>query len=186
MQPNQSWKQDPSASKPHLQPPVDHHSIQTSRSSVATSCSIVRYPHFVLVLISSSAWQHFLSISILPFTFPKFHSILTYFSVHFSHIILLTSSSTLPPPSVSTPRLAITTLATITQLPHTNSTISVDTTTLLPSSWLTPTSAYFSTVSDLSNEWSPIPNIHPISLLCHYLQSWCHLASQSYLISHCI
>jgi hypothetical protein len=60
------------------------------------------------------------------------------------------TSPTLSPLSLPATRPAITTSNTITQVSHNNSTSSAS------PSFVTPTSAYFSTVSDLSNEPSPL------------------------------
>ena len=82
------------------------------------------------------------------------------------------TSPTLSPLSLPATRPAITTSNTITQVSHNNSTSSAS------PSFVTPTSAYFSTVSDLSNEPSPTtavehaPNLpspvlspsHPVAL----------------------
>lgn len=76
------------------------------------------------------------------------------------------TSPALSPPSIPATRPAIVTSPTsntIAQVSHSNSTTSVDTTT---PSLITPTSAYFSTVSDLSDESSPMTTTaeHPPGL----------------------
>ena len=76
------------------------------------------------------------------------------------------TSPTLSPPSISAPRPPIVTSPTsntITQVSHSNSTSGAETTT---PSIVTPTSAYFSTVSDLSAGSSPLTTTaeHPPAL----------------------
>ena len=73
------------------------------------------------------------------------------------------TSPTLSPPSITATRPAITTTptsTTITKVSHNNSGVDAS-----PPSIATPTSAYFSTVSDFSNESSPIATTeHPPNL----------------------
>ncbi|KAF8805012.1 hypothetical protein BYT27DRAFT_7234403 [Phlegmacium glaucopus] len=95
------------------------------------------------------------------------------------------TSPTLSPSSISAPRPAIVTLPTsntVTQVSHSTSTSSADTTT---PSVVTPTSAYFSTVSDLSDDSSHITTTaeHPPNLPSPALSPSHPVASQSIISS---
>jgi hypothetical protein len=71
------------------------------------------------------------------------------------------TSPTLSPPSISATRPAITTSTTIAKVSHNNSGADLTTTPSIA----TPTSAYYSTLSDFSNESSPITTTeHPPNL----------------------